>query len=48
MKEDKNLVENKSIEDIIKENEPEKKPKRKIVWLIVHLFYAYVVLYFWY
>nr|WP_211147194.1 class B sortase [Ruminococcus sp. 1001270H_150608_F2] len=37
MKEDKNLVENKSIEDIIKENEPEKKPKRKIVWLIVFI-----------
>lgn len=35
MKEDKNLVENKSIEDIIKENEPEKKPKKKLVWLVV-------------
>lgn len=37
MKEDKNLVENKSIEDIIKENEPEKKPKKKLVWLVVFI-----------
>lgn len=30
MKEDKNLVENKSIEDIIKENEPEKSLKERL------------------
>ena len=37
MNEDKNLVENKSIEDIIKENEPEKKPKKKLIWLVVFI-----------
>ena len=37
MKVDKNLVENKSIEDIIKENEPEKKSKKKLVWLVVFI-----------